>query len=396
MGRREEADRARTRFDDAEARGQDPYAATSRRINATAQTTKREGTHDFLTTLLQERPGNRTEIRELLAMLSDVGGAPAPPPRRASPPKAPRRATPRARSPQAPGWSAAAADLAAGILDLDESPRRSPSPRPHRASARAESPLAGVLLAKPWSGQDPTCYWMSEKLDGVRAVWDGAGGFWSRTGKPFRAPGWFQALMPAGVVLDGELWAGRGRFRETISAVRRDVPRDDQWRGIVYRVFDLPESKRPFETRMEELGRTVRESKHLEVVPQHVCGSRADLTRFHREIAKAGGEGVMLRLRGSSYEKKRSLTLLKVKDFRDEEARIVGHQRGEGKHAGRLGAYEAELLSSGARFRVGTGLTDADRERPLPRGTIITVRFQELTPDGIPRFPVYVGARDYE
>ena len=104
----------------------------------------------------------------------------------------------------------------------------------------------------------------------------------------------------------------------------------------------------------------------------------------------------MMRRAGSAYEGKRSSTLLKIKEFHDEEARILGHEKGLGKNLGRLGAYNAELLSTGARFRVGTGLSDAHRERPLGVGTIITVRYQELTPAGIPRFPTFVGARDYE
>ena len=104
----------------------------------------------------------------------------------------------------------------------------------------------------------------------------------------------------------------------------------------------------------------------------------------------------MLREAGSYYETKRSRTLYKVKGFHDEEARITGHERGMGRHLGRLGAYRATLLSTGAKFKVGTGLSDEQRENPLPVGTVITVRYQELTDRGIPRFPSFIGARDYE
>ena len=103
----------------------------------------------------------------------------------------------------------------------------------------------------------------------------------------------------------------------------------------------------------------------------------------------------MLREANSYYERKRSRTLLKVKDFMDTEARVVGYVPGAGRHKGRLGAYEAEL-PNGTRFSVGTGLSDKDREKPVRVGTQITVRFQELTPAGVPRFPSFVGVRDYE
>jgi DNA ligase 1 len=331
------------------------------------------GMQMFLNELLAERPESRDEIVSLLAQ---VGGVEAP--KRKKPPKP----TGNAFLDLCAEWDA---EDAGSCLQLP--------------GAASETPVPSVLLAKKYGGQDPTCYWMSEKLDGVRAIWDGHSGFWSRTGKPFNAPDWFQVAMPQGVVLDGELFAGRGLFRDTISAVRRKVPRDDQWRGITYLVFDMPQDGGTFEGRMKKLGRILRDEgdpRFVRMVAQKVCGSGADLDRFHREISRGGGEGVMLRLAGSKYEPKRSSTLLKVKDFIDEEARVTGFQKGEGKHRGRLGAYHAELLSTGVRFKVGTGLSDAQREHVLPKGAIFTVRYQELTPDGVPRFPVFIAARDYE
>jgi len=100
----------------------------------------------------------------------------------------------------------------------------------------------------------------------------------------------------------------------------------------------------------------------------------------------------MLRRPGSRYEAGRSPTLLKVKSFKDDEARVVGHTAGAGRHKGRLGALEVELRD-GTRFSVGTGLSDQERENPPPVGTIITFRYQELSNDGVPRFPSYVGVR---
>jgi DNA ligase-1 len=284
-------------------------------------------------------------------------------------------------------------------------PKRAPAPAPKRAPVqpkRTGDPIGGgVMLAEKWTPDvDPTGCWMSEKLDGVRAYWNGEG-LYSRNGNLFHAPEWFTDLLPPDTELDGELYVGPGKFNDTISIVRSGEP-DERWRRIRYMVFDLPGSSAPFEARVAEIHKVVArlcaKNKACPIVPvaQVVCESPHHLGAFHASTTRRGIEGVMLRVPGSRYERRRSRALLKVKDFMDAEARITGYVPGEGKHKGRLGAYEAVLLDGGVPFRVGTGLTDADRERPIPRGTIITVRFQELTPAGVPRFPSFVSARDYE
>jgi DNA ligase-1 len=97
----------------------------------------------------------------------------------------------------------------------------------------------------------------------------------------------------------------------------------------------------------------------------------------------------MLREPGSSYVAGRSATLLKVKSFHDADARVIGHQPGNGRHQGRLGALLVEL-ANGTRFAVGTGFTDRQREQPPVIGATITFRYQELTDGGVPRFPSFV------
>jgi DNA ligase-1 len=97
----------------------------------------------------------------------------------------------------------------------------------------------------------------------------------------------------------------------------------------------------------------------------------------------------MLRESGSFYEGNRSCTLLKVKSFLDNEAVIVGHEPGKGRHKGRLGALVLEW--NGKRFNAGTGLSDAERNNPPAIGQKVTFAYQELSTDGIPRFPVYKG-----
>ena len=123
-----------------------------------------------------------------------------------------------------------------------------------------------------------------------------------------------------------------------------------------------------------------------------VCNDRAHLFDELARIEALGGEGVMLRQPDSPYVAGRSPTLLKIKRFKDAEARVVGHEPGRGRHKGRLGALLVEI-PSGVRFAVGTGLTDGHREMPPAIGAVITYRYQELTDAGVPRFPVFAGVR---
>jgi DNA ligase-1 len=122
------------------------------------------------------------------------------------------------------------------------------------------------------------------------------------------------------------------------------------------------------------------------------CDGFDHLREELRRVEGLGGEGLMLRKPGSKYEIGRSTSLLKVKTFHDAEARVIGHAPGAGKHKGKLGALICEL-PGGIKFNVGTGLSDDERGRPPAIGAVITFRYQELSEDGVPRFPSYVGER---
>jgi DNA ligase-1 len=249
-----------------------------------------------------------------------------------------------------------------------------------------------VLLAHKWEvDHDPTGWWMSEKLDGIRAYWDGEG-FVSRLGNRFLAPDWFTEALPADT-LDGELWVGRKRFQQTTSIVRSGAA-GQAWRDVSYVVFDAPNAKGGFEERIAHakkvLGRA--QAPHARALDHQECMGMAHLREELARVEALGGEGLMLRRPGSKYEVGRSQSLLKVKTFHDAEARVIGHAPGAGKHKGRLGALIVEL-PGGVRFNVGTGFSDAEREAPPDLGAVITFRYQELSDDGVPRFPSYVGER---
>jgi len=234
-------------------------------------------------------------------------------------------------------------------------------------------------------------WWMSEKLDGVRALWDGER-FISRLGNEYLAPDWFCAQFPS-MPLDGELFCGRGQFQKTVSIVRRQ-DRSDDWKQVRFLVFDAPEHHAVFEERVKTVSEVLEAcaSPYIEACEHRPCSNVEHLEQELQRVEQQGAEGLMLRQPGSPYQVGRSWTLLKVKSFYDAEARVVAHLEGTGKHMGRLGALMAEL-PTGVRFKIGTGFTDEQRETPPAIGSIVTFRYQELTNSGVPRFPSFVGER---
>ncbi len=249
-----------------------------------------------------------------------------------------------------------------------------------------------LLLAHTWDNvEDLSNWWLSEKLDGVRAYWDGSK-FISRLGNEYFAPDWFTANLPD-VPLDGELWSGRKKFQQTVGIVRRQ-DRSDHWKSVSYVVFDAPKMDAHFEERQSFCQNIlrVRPSAYAYVLEQQRCRGMDHLRAELARIESLGGEGLMLRRPGSKYEVGRSSSLLKVKSFFDAEARVIEYAAGAGKHKGRTGALVVEL-PNGTRFSVGTGLSDKERQSPPPIGSIITFRYQELTDAGVPRFPSFVRIR---
>ena len=246
-----------------------------------------------------------------------------------------------------------------------------------------------VLLAEVAPADiEPSAYWVSEKLDGVRAVWNGKT-LHFRGGSEVRAPSWFVAGLPP-VPLDGELWLGRGSFDRLSGIVRQQVPDEEAWRAVRYMVFELPGAAGDFSARLRALEDVVaaQASPFLAVVPQHRVRDRRALQRLLDVTLAAGGEGLMLHRADAAYLAGRSPALLKLKPWLDDEARVLAHLPGKGRHRGRLGALLVER-ADGQRFRLGSGLSDAEREQPPPLGSVVSFRYRSLTPAGLPRFPIY-------
>lgn len=259
-------------------------------------------------------------------------------------------------------------------------------------SSATEPPA--VLLANVYREQmDISRYLVSEKLDGVRAIWDGQV-LRFRSGRAIHAPNWFIAGLPK-QALDGELWIARGHFERVSGIVRREVPDDAGWREVRYMIFELPGAPGAFNERAEKIRLTVNQTNvpWLCAIEQSAVASRSALKQRLSEVVQAGGEGLMLHLADAPYETGRSDVLLKLKPWQDAEAMVVAHIPGKGRFAGSLGALRVRT-PEGREFLLGTGFSDSQRQRPPAIGTTVTYRFRDLTNKGMPRFASFLRIRD--
>jgi DNA ligase-1 len=264
----------------------------------------------------------------------------------------------------------------------------------------------GVLLANNFFDKnnkpriDPTGWWMSEKFDGIRAIWTGKN-LISRTGKVITAPQSFLSLLPSDSSFDGELFTSRNAFSKTSSIVSKKIPLQDEWNHIIFQIFDIPHLKDSFENRIDIIDALVSKinSPHILSVKHTRILSYDHLFSHHHHITSLDGEGLMIRKPLSLYDPKRSNSLLKVKSFKDDDAIIIGYESGSGRLQNALGSLIVKWVhDSSVVFKVGTGLTDSIRfshyNSILPIGSVISVKFFQIDlSSGKPRFPVFLSSR---
>jgi DNA ligase-1 len=284
------------------------------------------------------------------------------------------------------GWRAAAQALAA-------SPERV-APFPIE--------LARELRPDELARLDLSRHLVSEKLDGVRALWTGTR-WLTRAGHPIDAPAHWLAALPAGQPLDGELWLGRGRFEALAGLLHRaDAAADPLWSTLRYAVFDLPGADGTFAQRQVRLQALLAGASsapagvRIEAVEQRRIPDAAALRRWFDELVALGGEGLMLHAADAQFQPGRSAGhLLKLKPLSDAEAVVIAHLPGKGRHTGRLGALQVRD-DNGRIFAIGSGLSDAQRNAPPPIGQRITYRHRGLTRTGLPRFATFWRVVDGE
>lgn len=227
-----------------------------------------------------------------------------------------------------------------------------------------------------------TSWYMSEKLDGVRAYWDGER-LISRAGYDFNAPEFFTKDFPKHE-LDGELWSKREDFSNINSIVSTQ---DDKarWSELTYNIFEVPNAKGGLLKRLS----LVKESKYLKLIKQIKVREREHLEEFFKELEAKGAEGLVVRDASLDYYAKRNNSALKVKSFSDDECEVINYTKGRGKYKDMLGSLVCKM-QDGKIIKIGSGLSDKERAKPPQIGAIITFKYYGLTSKGNPRFPVFL------
>ena len=245
------------------------------------------------------------------------------------------------------------------------------------------------MLANKWEDREKYIsepFYVQPKLDGVRLLVS-TGGCFSRTGKVVKGVEHLTENLK-----DGECYAPNMTFEDLTSAFKMD-PKSLEFHAFDY--FDTSRPHLPFAERQRIL-----KDKTPTVVDTFLVPKKSQVSKYHKQFVEQGHEGIMIREATSTYEiGKRSNYLLKFKEFQTEEYEIVGANTGHGRDADAV--VWVCKTGSGHEFTVKPEGTIKERERYYSEreqhiGKQLTVRFQNLTALGVPRFPVGVTIRDYE
>jgi len=242
------------------------------------------------------------------------------------------------------------------------------------------------LLDNYTKDKNVTSWYMSEKLDGVRAYWNGEK-LLSRSGKVFAVPSFFIKNFPKHK-LDGELWSKRADFSNVSSIVNRKKPHKD-WSNLTYNIFEVPEANG---TLLERLSK-VKNTKYIKIIKQIKVKNKTHLEDFLELVEEKKGEGVVVRDGSLPYYTGRTKEALKVKSYTDEECEVTGYTQGKGKYKDAVGSLLCKMSNKNI-IKIGSGLSDAQRVNPPKIGAIITFKYYGLTSKGNPRFPIFLHIRN--
>ncbi|HNQ21208.1 MAG TPA: hypothetical protein PKI46_09125, partial [Bacteroidales bacterium] len=249
------------------------------------------------------------------------------------------------------------------------------------------------------------------KLDGIRCIATREGLF-SRNGKQIvSAPHIFESAKlilnayPEIEALDGELYNHvlKADFNKITSLVKKTKPKKEDLieseQLVQYHVYDLVLKQASFAQRLDIL-HNIFGYQYIHIVHTEKVLERQFLDDIYAKYLKDGYEGQMIRTAHSLYEHKRTKNLLKRKEFQDEDCELIDIVEGNGNRSGMAGNVRCKHPNGNIFDANMRGGEEFYKELLLNKENYIgkkaTIRYQNLTPDGIPRFPVMVSIRDYE
>ena len=233
-------------------------------------------------------------------------------------------------------------------------------------------------------------WYMSEKLDGIRAYWNGKELF-TKNGNKIYAPIWFTKNFP-NFELDGELWTKRDDF-ENIQSIVLDKTPSSKWREITYNIFEIPNKSGDFDKRLEliKLWQIKNKNRFIKIIPQLKCKNKEHLNLYLKRLINKKAEGIILKNPKPFYFKGRNSNILKVKKFNDMEGVIIGFNYDENKRLKSL----VLKLSNDVIFNLGGGFREEIRlNHKFKVGDIITFKYYGFTKNGKPKFASFLRVRE--
>jgi len=247
---------------------------------------------------------------------------------------------------------------------------------------------------------NPTGWYMSEKLDGMKGRWIG-GAFVTRSGQKIEAPDWFIKLLPEFDV-DGELYFGKNSFHRTGSL--RSTSNSKSWEQVVFNIFDVIDYKLTWLERQQKLIEEIKDSDTVKLVRWKKIKSLQHLEEKYQKIVANFGEGIVLADPWGLYQDGHVNQILKYKAVQDCEAVIIGYRTDDNET--RLASFDVHPINEQTQkpntkitFNIGTGLKVTQRynfRERFPIGTVVTYTYELMGKNGKPRTPVFKGKRaDY-
>ena len=234
-------------------------------------------------------------------------------------------------------------------------------------------------------------WYMSEKLDGIRAYWNGKE-FLSKNGNKIYAPSWFTKDFP-NFELDGELWSKRNDF-ENIQNIVLDTNPTSKWNEITYNIFEIPNESGDFDKRLKKIKFWLDKNpnKFIKIIPQKICKNTNELNLYLKELLAKNAEGIMLKNPTLEYFTGRSENILKVKKFYDDEGLVIGVNYSKDNKFKSLKIK----LKNGIIFNLGGGFSDIEKNNPPKLGDIVTFKYYDLTKNNKPKFASFLRIRQKE